>query len=134
MTGMSETGRPCLYTDPLLFEAKVDQYFDQLARDGLDSIPTVAELAYFLGFSDRCSFSDYAKKPEFSHTVKRAKARIEIDRSKRLVSKDHYTPGLQMDLVSNHGWTSDRSKVGGDEDGAPVKIQRIERKIVDPSN
>ena len=60
---MSETGRPCLYTDPLLFEAKVEQYFDQLARDGLDSIPTVAELAYFLGFSDRLATT--RKSPNF---------------------------------------------------------------------
>ncbi|NRA30394.1 MAG: hypothetical protein HRU11_09035 [Parvularculaceae bacterium] len=131
---MSEAGRPRLYDDPLLFEAKVNQYFDTLPVGGLGSIPTVAGLALFLGFSDRHSLGEYGKREGFSATVKRAKTLIEQDRSQRLVSKDHYTPGLQMDLVSNHGWTSDRSKVGGDEDGAPVKIQRIERKIVDPSN
>ena len=45
----------------------------------------------------------------FSGIVKRARLRIEADRSERLVEKDRYTPGLAMDLATNHGWTTGRN-------------------------
>ena len=101
-------GRPALYTDPELFEAKIEQYFDQCEEKG--RIPTVAGLAFELGFVSRQSLLDYEKRDGFSCAVQRARLRIEIDRSERLVSKEAYTPGLPMDLASNHGWITGKNE------------------------
>ena len=47
--------RPPLYDDPLVMEAKIDQYFDQLG----DETPTIAELAFELGFATRNALWEY---------------------------------------------------------------------------
>lgn len=129
---MSNRGRPPLYSDPVLLEAKIDQYFDSL-EDG-DS-PTVAELCFELGFSHRSALLEYEKKPEFSSAVKRARLRIEIDRSKKLLSKEFPTAGVIFDLTNNHGWKNPQHmKHSQDEDGGPVQYQRVERVIIDTAD
>lgn len=117
-------GRPRLYDDPDLFEVKVEQYFDMCEANS--KIPTVAGLAYELGFTSRQSILDYEKDKRFSGIVSRARLRIEADRSERLVSKDQYTPGLPMDLASNHGWTTART-----ETDANVTIKDAARSLDD---
>ncbi|WP_300396397.1 terminase small subunit [Henriciella sp.] len=119
-------GRPRLYDDPALFEAKVEQYFDKCDDAEKPRIPTVAGLAYELGFASRQSLLDYEKDERFSCAVSRARLRIEMDRSERLVSKDQYTPGLPMDLASNHGWTTART-----ETDANVTIKDAARTLDD---
>lgn len=92
-------GRPRLYDDPAIFAAKVEEYFVGV------TIPSMAGIAYHLGFSDRDSFSNYADYgDEFSRTVKRAKLRIEQDRIERLNDKTKFTPGTIFDLKNNYGW------------------------------
>lgn len=92
-------GRPRLYDDPAIFATKVEEYFAGAV------IPSMAGIAYHLGFSDRDSFSTYADYgDEFSRTVKRAKLRIEQDRIERLNDKAKFTPGTIFDLKNNYGW------------------------------
>lgn len=120
------TGRPPLYDDPLVMEAKIDQYFDRIEAEG--DIPTIAELVYELGFCERGALLYYEKKPEFSSTVKRARLRIEKDRTKRLVSQGNPTAGLIFDLVNNHGYKNPQHvKHSGDEDkdAKPIKVQQV---------
>ncbi len=111
-------GRPRHYDDPVLFELKIEQYFDLCEEKG--RIPTIAGLAYELGFVSRQSILDYEKDKRFSGAVSRARLRIEADRSERLVHKDKYTPGLPMDLASNHGWITGRGEIGG-RGGRPIE-------------
>lgn len=97
-----EGGRPRLYSDPLKLAERVAAYFDDL-EDGKP--PTLAGLCLFLGFADKQSLSTYETYgDEFSLTVKKARLRIEEDRSNRLLGKDTFTPGVIFDLKNNHGW------------------------------
>lgn len=118
------TGRPRMYNDPLVLEAKIDQYFDGLEES---EPPTLAGLCLFLGFSDRKSLDEYRNYDGFSPTVSRAKLRIEADRSKRLAVKELYTPGLPMDLAANHGWVTERSDNRNTHD---VKLSKVSWETV----
>lgn len=104
-----ENGRPRLYDDPIFFEERVDQYFDECETK--DKPPTVAGIAYFLGFEDRDSFSRYAQYEGFSRTVKKARLRIEAAKNEMLFSRDYSTAGVIFDLKNNHGW-ADKVEVG----------------------
>lgn len=118
---MNTGGRPPLYDDPLVMEAKIDQYFDELEQNRKP--PTIAGLCFFLGFSDRHALSEYEKREGFSATVKKARLRIEVDRSERLVSSGTPTAGLIFDLTNNHGWKNPQHmKHSQDEDGKPQEI------------
>lgn len=115
----NEGGRPPLYADPLLMEAKIDQYFEQIA----DDVPTIAGLCYFLGFDDRGALAEYERRKGFSRTVKKARLKIEEDRSKRLISGPN-TAGVIFDLTNNHGWKNPQHmKHSQDEDGEPQKVE-----------
>ena len=122
----ARTGRPPLYSDPALMEAKIEQYFDQLDND---DTPTIAELAFELGFATRNALWEYEQKPAFSDTIKRARLRIEVDRTKRLVSSGTPTAGLIFDLVNNHGYKNPQHvKHSGDDDpnAKPIEVTKIE--------
>lgn len=110
-------GRPLLYDDPLVLEAKIDQYFDQPEL----KVPTIAGLCYFLGFEDRGALAEYEKRDDFSRTVKKARLRIEGDRAERLITGPN-TAGVIFDLTNNHGWKNPQHmKHSQDEDGKPVE-------------
>jgi hypothetical protein len=78
-------GRPPLFKSPEDLQAKIDEYFELLHVDikdkdlhtHSDSTPTITGLVLFLGFCDRHSFYDYEKKKEFTHTIKKARLRVE---------------------------------------------------------
>lgn len=97
-----ERGRPRLFQTAADFEAKANEYFDQLTSE---QRPTLAGLCLYMGFCDKQSFSNYATYgDDFSLTVKRTNLRIEADRHNRLIGKDTFTPGVIFDLKNNHGW------------------------------
>lgn len=77
-------GRPRKYTDPALFDAKVDQYIDMC--DPETEPVTWTGLALFLGFASRQSIDEYLKYEGFSDSVKRAKMLVEHAYEKRLHS------------------------------------------------
>jgi len=87
-------GRPPLYATPEELQAKVDEYFELLYVDAkekdlsihADSTPTITGLVLFLGFCDRASFYDYEKKKDFTHTIKKARLRVENWYEKALLS------------------------------------------------
>jgi hypothetical protein len=117
-------GRPPLYEDPILMEAKIEQYFDGLDKD--KEVPSVAGLAFELGFASRNALWEYEQKPEFSDTIKRAKLRMEVDRTKRLLSSGTPTAGIIFDLTNNYGWRNPQHhKHSGDEDGPPIQYQNL---------
>jgi hypothetical protein len=96
------TGRPRLYATPDVFSDKAEEYFT--SEEG-QAYPTLSGISLFLGFSDRESFAKYADYgDDFSRTVNKARLRIENHRHRRLIDKQHFTPGIIFDLKNNHGW------------------------------
>lgn len=101
-------GRPPKYSDPSLFQKKINEYFENcdkrtekvVTKDGAEfNVPspepyTIAGLALFLGFEDRGSFYDYCYKnkfssedirAKFSYALKKARLKVEQDLLKRCV-------------------------------------------------
>jgi hypothetical protein len=94
---MSENkgGRRPKYTDPSLFENKVNGYFDKC--DENKEPYTITGLALFLDFCDRQSLIDYANRNKFedeitsarfAFAIKKAKMRIENFYIKRVFSQN----------------------------------------------
>lgn len=94
-------GRPPKYKNAAELQQKIDEYFtncpDTRTLAALDknsgefvtyqlSTPTITGLALFLGFCDRCSFYEYERKSEFTHTIKKARLKIENEYEKQLYS------------------------------------------------
>jgi hypothetical protein len=111
--------------------AKIDEYFAE--RLVAEKPPTIAGLAYFLGFEDRHALNTYEGYDGFSATVKRARSRIEQDRAERLLGRDTFTPGVIFDLKNNHGWKDKTEQELSGPDGGPIPIGRVEWHVVKPS-
>lgn len=97
----NEGGRPALYTDPIVLEKKIEEYFNGGANKRTIiigkgenkqtvEIPiiTITGLCYFLGFESRQSFYDYENNVVFSYIIKKARLRVEMQ----------YEEMLQMDV------------------------------------
>lgn len=78
-------------------------------------MPTMAGLAYELGFTSRQSLLNYKKKGEFLDTITRAKLYIEARTATGLFHKDSYN-GSRWTLELNHG-----CRVKEDDDDKPDK-------------
>lgn len=99
----NEGGRPRLYTDPVVFAAKVEEYFDTVKEAG--TTPSIVGISLHMGFTDKSTFAFYANYGfEFSKTVEKARMRLEQDRIERLNDKARFTPGTIFDLKNNYGW------------------------------
>lgn len=118
-------GRPALFRTPAEMQAKIDEYFATrkpsfLMIDGekfLDANgnpvveenpPTVVGLALFLGFESRQSLYAYAKKPDFSYTIKTAVSRMEEYAERNLFEKAKPTGSIFW--LKNHGWTAEENR------------------------
>jgi hypothetical protein len=88
--------RPPFFENPEQLQAMIDEYFNTPRK------PTISGLALFLGFADRHSFYDYEKKEEFTHTIKRARARI-AQHFEELIQGNQAAGGIFM--LKNLGYT-----------------------------
>lgn len=113
-------GRPPAFTTPEEMEAHIGIYFDTADP------PTVAGLAFHLGFTSRQSIYDYEVKADgFAYIIKRARLLIEEYHEKRLSTAT--SPTGSIFWAKNHGW-SDRTEIVG-KDGGPLTVKL---EIVDP--
>ena len=83
---------------------KTPEDMEKLVEKYINSteILTMTGLALALGFSDRRSVYDYEKKPEFSHTIKRAK--MIVENNYELALRSQYSSG-SIFALKNMGWT-----------------------------
>lgn len=86
--------------------------------------PSVTGLALALGFGDKSSVYDYAKKPEFSHSVKRALLIVENGYEEAL--RESNATG-SIFALKNMGWVD---KQNYDHTTKGNEITQIERVIV----
>lgn len=97
-------GRPPTFRYPKDLMKKADEYFEDC--DEKKRPYTVAGLCYFLGFADKCSFTDNEKRSDqFSYTIKRIRMKIEAYKNEKLLTSGNPTAGVIFDLKNNHGWT-----------------------------
>lgn len=102
-------GRPPMFATPEELQEKIDEYFELLYVDREekdtsihdDNTPTITGLTLFLGFSDRSSFYEYEEKPDFTHTIKRARSRVENWYEKCLLNNSSTGP---IFALKNLGW------------------------------
>lgn len=113
-------GRPLTIETPEEFARLADLYFETL---GEEEVPTVNGLALALGFNSRQSLLNYADKPEFVDTVKRARTRMENAWEQRLAGPN---AAGTIFWLKNQGWTDKTEQVID----ASVSVSAIERRIV----
>jgi len=90
MKKKNKVGHPPNYDTPEKLQAQIDKYFikgvayrtvlvgpPNHKKIEKISVPTITGLVLYCGFCDRTSFYDMEKKPEFAHTIKTARTRIE---------------------------------------------------------
>lgn len=87
---------------PEQFKQKSEEYFDECIAK--DEAPTIAGLAFHLGFSSRQSMHDYAKDDDYKIELDRARLFIEAYVSKKVMSKESFTPGQIFYLKSVFGY------------------------------
>lgn len=87
---------------PEQFKEKSKEYFDECTTR--EDAPTIAGLAFHLGFSSRQSMHDYAKDPEYKEEYERARLFIEAWVSKKLMDKESFTAGQIFYLKSVFGY------------------------------
>ena len=94
---------PPLYETPQALEKGIADYFKWCLEN--ERMPTVAGMAYHLGFADRQSMYDYEKRsPSFLHVLKKARTFMESDLAHRAILGKGSTPGVIFTLKAMHGW------------------------------
>jgi hypothetical protein len=111
-------GRPLKYKTVEELQAAIDSYFGDESQK-----TTVTGLALYLGFSSRKELINYENRDRFSHTVKKAKARIEKYYEEHLMSK-FFTGAIFA--LKNFGW-SDKQEI---EHSGDLKTPAINLTIV----
>jgi hypothetical protein len=75
-----------MYRSAYQLQQKIDSYFknppksrlvyDSKGKEYRIGLVSISGLALYLGFCDRYSFYDYEKIPKFTHTIKKARAKL----------------------------------------------------------
>lgn len=94
-------GRPLKFESVEELQNKIDMYFAECDKDNRPY--TISGLACALDTTRR-TLLDYEDKEDYSHTIKRAKAKIEEFNERMLYSKDVPTTGVIFNLKNNYGW------------------------------
>ncbi len=92
--------RPKKYNKVEEMQRDIDNYFKEC--DANDRPYTISGLAYALDTTRR-TLLDYEENDEFSHTIKRAKAKIEQFVEERLFVGSN-TAGVIFNLKNNYNW------------------------------
>jgi len=128
----NKAGRPAIYKRVTELQKKIDEYFKTGVKKRTVFVgsgknkttvdiefPTITGLTLYLGFSDRHSFYDLEKKKEFSHTIKRARTRIEQYYEENLMGP--YSTGAIFAL-KNFDWKDTKELSGPGGSAIPVKM------------
>jgi hypothetical protein len=95
-------GRPRLYSTAEEIETEITAYFIYCYENKVKL--TITGLVLFCGFSDRRSFYSYEENPEFIHTIKKARALIEMNYELQL--QEAFPQGAVFAL-KNLGWNAE---------------------------
>lgn len=99
-------GRPKAYTEAEIMKQKIDKYFQECEQK--NEPYTITGICIALDIC-RDTLCEYAKKDEFSDTIKKAKLKVENYLEKHLIT-DSSTTGIIFNLKNNFGW-SDKQQI-----------------------
>lgn len=94
-------GRPKKWKSVEEMQEAIDAYFASCEAN--ERPPTVTGLTLALDFADRSSLIDYQNDDEFSHTIKRAKLRVQETIESGML-KGYNAAGAIFNLKNNYGW------------------------------
>jgi hypothetical protein len=100
-------GRPLKYNDPVEMQILIDKYFDDC--DINDKPYTITGLALALD-TNREALINYGKRDEFSHTIRKAKLRIQ-NYAECCLFNGKNPAGVIFNLKNNHGWVDKQEVV-----------------------
>lgn len=103
-------GRPNKITRDKELQEKIDKYFKDC--DIKNEPYTITGLCIALDIC-RDTLCEYAKKEEFSDTIKKAKLRVENYLEKHLIT-DNGTTGIIFNLKNNFGWKDKQENINVD--------------------
>lgn len=109
-------GRPRLIATPQEMLERGHEYFDECAESGSPILVTGLVLA--LGMSCRDTLIEYAKRPEFTDTVKGLKSVCENYAENKLFTAN---PTGAIFALKNYGWTDKTQQEVTGADGGPIQ-------------
>ena len=110
--------RPRKYNTSEEIEEAIEAYFAGLSEKETPKPPTMAGLAYALGFDSRQSLYDYEKDSRFTYAIKRAKLAIEVWYEERMNGN---APTGAIFWLKNHAGYTDKQEISGNEE-KPVSL------------
>lgn len=122
---MAKGGRPRKINSVRQFEERAEAYFRECEAKEEPVLLTGLILA--LGLSSRSALDEYAQRPEFLNSVKKAKLRVEMEYEKALHGRS--STGAIFAL-KNFGWT-DKQDV---ELSGGVKVKTLADLMLDAAN
>lgn len=118
--GKNPWGRPPVYATAEELYTAIDEYFKECLVE--ERKPTLAGLAYDLGYVSRQSIYDQEKRGDsFSYCIKRARLKIESYHEERLYETG--ATGSMCWLNNNAGYVS-RQEITG-KDGGPLETTQL---------
>ena len=134
MTIPGHGGAPMKY-DPETFKTKIDEYFifikdenekRKVCKDKIKP-PTMSGICVFLGIS-RDTWSEYAKKPEFSETIKKTRTIVENFVEEGLLNGSVNTIGAIFNLKNNFGWV-DKIDISTNDTAEQMTPEEIMKRL-----
>lgn len=119
-------GRPPKFTSPEEMDAMIDAYLLECIQK--EEPLTITGLTLALGFCDKCSLYEYQEKPEFTHSVKRARLLVENAYEKRIEKG-----AGPIFALKNFGWSDKQDLNIGGQEGNPL-VTKVIREIVRAEN
>lgn len=102
--GQNNGGRPPKYANPEELQKAADEYFETTRQKNGMYKPTIGGLAFHLGFASRQSLHDYAKKGEFSYTVRRLMFFVHTCLEQQLYGFAWAGPAFALRNVASNEW------------------------------
>jgi hypothetical protein len=124
ITPRTGPGRPLMFSDPALMQAKIDFYFQT------EKQTTICGLALACGFCCKETIYEYAKRPEFSDLIKSAMTRIESNYEKR-AGWDN-SGGGPIFILKNMGWHDKQETEHSGEVSIAQQIIDARKKLNEP--
>jgi len=123
---MADVGRPPIYSDSQDVQNAIDAYFIKCEDPDKPEKATITGLALHLGFCSKGTLYEYAKKPEFSDSIKRALLKVEHEYEKMLPV---VRGGGVIFALNNMGWENKQHvdhTSGGEKLQMPPPVYRVE--------